>query len=76
MSNGYETLVNTSKSFLSNNEQITENDITYAVNTVSPMLKKRYDLIPKFEEHGGRIPSKQGKKKERTITGIHIKIIC
>lgn len=44
MSNGYETLVNMSKSFLRNNEQITENDITYVVNNVSPMLKKRYDI--------------------------------
>lgn len=40
MSDGYETLVNMAKPFLNNSKQITENDITDAVNTVSVMLKK------------------------------------
>ena len=44
MSDGYETLVNMAKPFLSDSKQITENDITDAVNTVSVMLKKRYDI--------------------------------
>lgn len=44
MSDGYETLVNMAKPFLNNSKQITENDITDAVNTVSVMLKKRYDI--------------------------------
>lgn len=44
MSDGYETLVNMAKPFLNNSKQITENDITDAVNTVSVMLKKRYDM--------------------------------
>lgn len=44
MSDGYETLVNMAKPFLNSSKQITENDITDAVNTVSVMLKKRYDI--------------------------------
>ena len=51
MSDGYETLVNMAKPFLNNSKQITENDITDAVNTVSVMLKKRYDMTDEDIEY-------------------------
>lgn len=44
MSDKQEALVNTVKSYLGTEKQITENDVTEAVNTVSQILMKRYDI--------------------------------
>lgn len=44
MSSGYEVLLSTAKSYLSDIKQITEDDIKDAVNTVSVMCKKRHNI--------------------------------
>lgn len=44
MSNGYDVLLKMAKSFLPETGNITENDVVDAVNTVSIMCKKRYNL--------------------------------
>ena len=44
MSSGYEVLLSTAKSYLSDIKQITEDDVREAVNTVSAMCRKRHDI--------------------------------
>ncbi len=44
MSSGYEVLLSTAKSYLSDIKQITEDDIKDAVNTVSVVCKKRHNI--------------------------------
>lgn len=44
MDNGYETLLDTVKSYLSKEDNITENDVVDAVNTVSVICKKKHNI--------------------------------
>lgn len=44
MDNGYEALLNMAKSYLPEKGNITESDVVDAVNTVSAVCKKRYDI--------------------------------
>lgn len=44
MSSGYEVLLSTAKSYLSDIKQITEDDVREAVNMVSAMCRKRHDI--------------------------------